>query len=528
MSVISLVDIDRQWFKSKIGMGMVSETHRDDALCAYAILEGSDDVFVVPDTHLDKRFRHSKLVTSAPNIRFYAGAALIVGGQKVGTLCIMDSSPRNDFSRDDAIILRDLARLVENILETRRQATLDSQNDLVRMVCVLLQTVSAYGLDLSRQQEEVRRSLSQYDMHNEFHMYQLLHQCESLREQVLLLDEAIEAVSRRMNMYLMHIYLPHSSHAPTTAIHDKTIDAYIYTQNQCVYGSGIYSNHVELLDMQEEMYMQTFRMMEVVEKLKHTLRWPFAKLSWSHDHDGLEEDRGLYSRLKVNPAAQTMEICWGERAFYIPYTVLDLALFTLLSHIHSSANNAAIGDNISVACAYEVGKDIWEKQKVFTMCGHGMFLVTVTHAPEQCLDENNMLHTDNTVHHTLHHLLHATGGSYTHTPSTGTYSIRVPCVCLPYQPPMSPLSTDSVCTDIEYGMCVDRDEGNDKATVRYREEDTDSRTRSPKLVLDKQNINLSNGILKAGLGGYRKGGNILGGLIRMIYFAFSSNKVMPM
>jgi PAS domain S-box-containing protein len=117
ISLITLIDHDRQWFKSRLGLE-VSETPRDLAFCSYAIL-GSEP-FVVPDASEDARFRSNPLVTASPHIRFYAGAPLMrSGGAALGTLCVMDSKPRDRFSDAEAAILTELAGVVTDQMEQR-------------------------------------------------------------------------------------------------------------------------------------------------------------------------------------------------------------------------------------------------------------------------------------------------------------------------------------------------------------------------------------------------------------------------
>ncbi|WP_372396066.1 response regulator [Azospirillum sp. HJ39] len=119
IALVSLIDSDRQWFKSRVGLD-VAETGRDLAFCAHAILD--DGVLVVLDATQDPRFSGNPLVTGAPNIRFYAGAPLLAGGHKLGTLCIIDDMPRSGFDAREAEILAQLARLVVDELELRREA----------------------------------------------------------------------------------------------------------------------------------------------------------------------------------------------------------------------------------------------------------------------------------------------------------------------------------------------------------------------------------------------------------------------
>ena len=113
IALVSLVDVDRQWFKSCQGLE-ARETGRDISFCGHAILD--DEVLVVNDAHIDERFSDNPLVTSDPNIRFYAGCPVSApNGQNIGTLCVIDSQKRA-FDDEDVALLRELAKTIEEEL----------------------------------------------------------------------------------------------------------------------------------------------------------------------------------------------------------------------------------------------------------------------------------------------------------------------------------------------------------------------------------------------------------------------------
>jgi phosphoribosyl 1,2-cyclic phosphodiesterase len=114
IALVTLVDEDRQWFKSRLGSDVV-ESHRDESFCAHAIL--GDDVFQVPDVLEDPRFADNPAVTGPMRVRFYAGVPLVLAdGSRVGTLCVADHRPRI-LDDEQLAELRRLAALVVAELE---------------------------------------------------------------------------------------------------------------------------------------------------------------------------------------------------------------------------------------------------------------------------------------------------------------------------------------------------------------------------------------------------------------------------
>jgi len=115
IAYISLVDENRQWFKSCRGIA-TSETSRDAAFCAHVIF--LREPLIIPDTLLDDRFAHNPFVTGEPGVRFYAGFPLFAeNGSCLGTLCMVDTRPRQ-FAEPMIQMFADLASLVQKELNS--------------------------------------------------------------------------------------------------------------------------------------------------------------------------------------------------------------------------------------------------------------------------------------------------------------------------------------------------------------------------------------------------------------------------
>ena len=129
ISLVSLVDADRMWFKSAVGLtGCSQATREDDSFCSYAVSPDAKDLTIVPNALEDERFRNNSLVKGAPFIRFYAGAPIVLTrdgvAYKLGTLCMIDTAEesggkgaRSTFSLKDRQALLDLTTFVVDAIE---------------------------------------------------------------------------------------------------------------------------------------------------------------------------------------------------------------------------------------------------------------------------------------------------------------------------------------------------------------------------------------------------------------------------
>ncbi|MCT0206894.1 sensor domain-containing diguanylate cyclase [Synechococcus sp. CS-1332] len=149
--IISLVDEDRQWFKSCVGLNVL-ETPRSISFCGHAILDS--DVFIVEDTLEDDRFCDNPLVIGEPHIRFYAGCPLILEHHKLGTLCIADHVPRS-LDQEQLDNLKDLASIVVQelgaiLLATKDELTnLENRRGFLALAQQSLQLCTRQGISVS-------------------------------------------------------------------------------------------------------------------------------------------------------------------------------------------------------------------------------------------------------------------------------------------------------------------------------------------------------------------------------------------
>jgi PAS domain S-box-containing protein len=141
VSLISLLDTDRQWFKAETGFG-ARETPLSSSICSYAVQQ--HDVFVIPDTTKDPRTADNPLVTGGPQVRFYAGVPLeTADGIGLSALCVLDTKP-NQLTPAQTLILRTLARQAMTALELRR--ALKQRREVDRRNSAILDSAIDYAI----------------------------------------------------------------------------------------------------------------------------------------------------------------------------------------------------------------------------------------------------------------------------------------------------------------------------------------------------------------------------------------------
>ncbi|MFY8194127.1 MAG: GAF domain-containing protein, partial [Novosphingobium sp.] len=151
IALVSLIDRERQWFKASIGL-QPRETPREWAFCHHAIQQAAHSVFVLEDTLSDARFCQNPLVTGDPGIRFYAGAVLTAAdGQNLGTLCVIDTKPRQRPQDVDLNFLVTLAKMVVDQLELSKARTILDEHRRLLQNAEAMSGVGHWRFDLISQ-----------------------------------------------------------------------------------------------------------------------------------------------------------------------------------------------------------------------------------------------------------------------------------------------------------------------------------------------------------------------------------------
>ncbi len=162
IALVSLMDIDRQWFKARVGLD-VPETHRDVAFCSYVLLESSPDVLTVYDALQDPRFAENPLVLGFPFIRFYAGSPLFLNGIKIGTLCVIDQKPRTpqEFGAKEMEMLKDVTAMISTLVRERHRDQLAVEIQVAKMTINVLHNIEQPLKILTKQAKDLQRNCSQ-------------------------------------------------------------------------------------------------------------------------------------------------------------------------------------------------------------------------------------------------------------------------------------------------------------------------------------------------------------------------------
>ncbi|NJL12534.1 MAG: GAF domain-containing sensor histidine kinase [Microscillaceae bacterium] len=238
ISLISLIDESRQWFKARKGLAF-NESSRAIAFCAHTILE--DEIMVVEDTHQDARFFDNPFVTEAPNIRFYAGVPLFSpSGHKIGSLCVINDQPQN-LKPEQTFALKTLARQVIHLLELRRQ---------VQQSRKLLAQLQQQNQELQRAQDFQRKlqSILGHDLRSPIgaarYFFDFLQDGSLSQEEIPLWAEAV---------------------GKSLALSEQLLHNFIQVSKASFYKNGLQKNEIPLYDLAKAL-LEDMQLSFVIKK----------------------------------------------------------------------------------------------------------------------------------------------------------------------------------------------------------------------------------------------------------------------
>ena len=337
IALITLVDVDRQWFKSKQGLDAF-ETGRDISFCGHAILD--NDILHIPNTLLDPRFADNPLVTGQPNIRFYAGAPLRPDGtNSIGTLCIIDSQVRQ-LSIRELRMLRDLADSVEHEIFQMHQS---QQHQALLTLTKISSLVDKNYLQLLRQ--ALRLAQDFLGMPNAMINRIRTDQCEVLihsdttseLEGILLkLDETLCAITIKKNALTLLPDVMGSEYAELARLSQLKVGSYIGVPIDIrgeLFGSLVFTSP-------EARTSSFFRQIEI-EFIQLFTEWLTSKIhEWS-----LDESLKAQEKLALAISRAQEKFIHGQdqsQSFHeLLHDILDLSSceFGLIAEIKSQHGN---------------------------------------------------------------------------------------------------------------------------------------------------------------------------------------------
>lgn len=301
-AVVSLVDGLRQWFKATVGLE-ATETPRDISFCAHAILQPK--VMVIPDARADRRFANNPLVTSAPFIRFYAGAPLITpDGYALGSLCVIDQQPR-ELTDTQIQALEALARQVVSQLETR----------------LMLQKVEA-EVEARKAAEAELNQLNATLVHKNQQIVQALHELKEAQahlvqaEKMSSLGQLVAGVAHEINNPVSFI-AGNLTHVQTYACDLLSlIDLYEQSYPQSVPAIEAEAERIDLPFVQQDlpkllssMELGTDRICQIVLSLRNFSRMDEAACKAVDIHEGIDSTLLiLQHRLNNQPGQPSIEL----------------------------------------------------------------------------------------------------------------------------------------------------------------------------------------------------------------------------